>query len=69
MKRQSLRLPRKTISKPETVHKRKADINTKAKVNTYEGKNGLLYRVFPSKNNAFKCMDIVFDNKKNIAKA
>ncbi|MCI6662546.1 OmpA family protein [Campylobacter sp.] len=48
--------------------KTKADINTKAKVNTYEGKNGLLYRVFPSKNNAFKCMDIVFDNKKNIAK-
>lgn len=48
--------------------KAKVNFTLNAKVNTYEGENGLLYRVFPNKNQAVKCMDIVFDNKANKAK-
>lgn len=32
-------------------------------VNTYQGSNGLLYRVFVNEHESIKCMDIVFDEK------
>lgn len=32
-------------------------------VNTYQGSNGLLYRVFANNHDSIKCMDIVFDEK------
>lgn len=45
--------------------KSKANYNLNTKVNTYQGTDGLLYRVFVnSKNSAITCMDIVFDNDK-----
>lgn len=34
-------------------------------VNTYQGSNGLLYRVFANNHDSIKCMDIVF-NEKNV---
>ncbi|WP_270859243.1 MULTISPECIES: OmpA family protein [unclassified Campylobacter] len=42
----------------------KSDYKIGSLVNTYEGENGLLYRVFSTdKKSPIKCMDIVFDNK------
>ncbi|WDL73458.1 OmpA family protein [Helicobacter winghamensis] len=44
--------------------KAKANQAISTKTNTYNGSNGLLYRVYAdSKNASFECMDIVFDNK------
>ena len=43
---------------------KEADFKLQGKVNTYEGENGLLYRVFiDEKSSPIKCLDIVFDNK------
>ena len=43
---------------------KEADLKLQGKVNTYEGENGLLYRVFiDEKSSPIKCLDIVFDNK------
>lgn len=44
--------------------KTKANAIVPAKINTYQGSNGLLYRVYTeNKNSPFECMDIVFDHK------
>lgn len=41
---------------------KKADYKIKTKVNTYQGTNGTLYRVFAEDNEApFQCIDIIFD--------
>ena len=43
---------------------KEADFKLQGRVNTYEGENGLLYRVFiDEKSSPIKCMDVVFDNK------
>ena len=41
---------------------KKADYKIKTQVNTYQGSNGVLYRIFADdENTPFQCMDIVFD--------
>lgn len=45
---------------------KQADLAMSTSVNTYQGSEGLIYRIFlDDKNNQLKCMDIVF-NEKNI---
>lgn len=47
-----------------TGSKAKANAIIPAKINTYQGSNGLLYRVYTeNQNSPFECMDIVFDHK------
>ncbi len=44
--------------------KAKANQTISTKINTKQGSNGLLYRVYANNNDSpFSCMDIVFDNK------
>ena len=49
-----------------TSGNKQADLTLTSNVNTYQGTDGLIYRIFlDDKNNELKCMDIVF-NEKNI---
>ena len=59
--------PNVTIYKNySTSGNKQADLTLTSNVNTYQGTDGLIYRIFlDDKNNELKCMDIVF-NEKNI---
>ena len=47
----------------DAINKKTADFKIEGRVNTYRGKNGLLYRVFAQDDGSpIKCLDIVFDN-------
>ena len=59
--------PNVTIYKNySTSGNKQADLTLTSNVNTYQGTDGLIYRIFlDDKNNQLKCIDIVF-NEKNI---
>lgn len=59
--------PNVTIYKNySTSGNKQADLSLTSNVNTYQGTDGLIYRIFlDDSNNQLKCMDIVF-NEKNI---